>query len=359
MNLIGEHVDYSGGTVLPVAINRWTAAAFGPGTGRWRVASLEADTPAEFDASAPLVPEEVRATLPAWATYVAGAVEHAARIIAHRVGGRPGPMDVTIASDVPLGAGLSSSASLEVAVACGVAAASRLKVSAHELARIARRAEREFAGAPCGIMDQLASAGGRAGHALRIDCRDEAVTPVPLPASAAIVVIDSGVRHEVPGGFYAALVEASERAARRLGVECLCDADARAAREHAGSLSDAERAAALHATSEQARTIEFIEAMAQGDLSIAGRLLFSSHGSLRDTLGVSCVEVDRIVERARTIPGVFGARMTGAGFGGCVVVLCDSARADDIARSLAPQAPGARISARVEAVAGCAAAWST
>lgn len=357
VNLIGEHTDYAGGAVLPVAIDRWTVASISPGAaslGPWRVRSLEPGaTPAEFAGAEPLVAAALRPRLPAWAMYVAGVVEHVNRAAIHRGCSRLGAMDVTIASSVPLGAGLASSASLELAVASALAAAARVDFTPADLARIGRRAEREFAGAPCGVMDQLACGAARAGHALLINCRDESVQHVALPAGLAMLVADSGVKHAVPDGLYAAKVAACERAARALCIRDLSE-PIELTGESLLKLDPAARAATLHVRSENARVHACVQAFASGDLRLAGTLLTQSHTSLSEVLAVSCPELDALVHRAGTIPGVLGARMTGAGFGGCVVVLARAAEAESVETLLrASKAASAKIASRMQTVAGC------
>ncbi len=336
VNLIGEHTDYSGGLVLPIAIDRWcvVAVSAGPG-GRVRVWASDVGERAEFDGGRAVEPAALRGGgQPGWLPYVGGVVEHVRRVAEHRGMGNGAGLDLTIASSVARGAGVASSAALEVSVAMGLSAAQRLGLTGPEAARIGRRAEHEFAGVPCGIMDQLVSATGRRGCGLLIDCRAETTRAIPLPpegeSGAAIMLVDSGLRHGLPDGAYAAKVAACDSAARALGVRELRDATM-AQVEGAAGLSDEERRAATHVVGENARVEAFVETL-EGALAATspdwpaaldrlGWLMMESHASLRHTYRVSCRELDALVDLAMLTPGVFGARLTGAGFGGSVVAL--------------------------------------
>ena len=310
VNLIGEHTDYNEGFVLPVAIDRTVAvAAAVRDDGEVAVRSLDYGECDEFDSD----PE--RQAQGGWKNYVRGviwALEHE--------GHHPAGTDLAIAGDVPQGAGLSSSAAIEVAVAGAVAAASGLDLPLREIARLARRAESEFAGVPCGIMDQFASAICRADHALLIDCRSQVVEHIPLPfaaADAVIVVVDSKVPRRLGDTPYAQRQIECREAARLLGVESLRDAD-KAAVE---ALQEPLRRRARHVIGENERVLAAVDAMRARDLDRFGALMRESHESLRDDFEVSCEELDLLVELASGTDGVLGARLTGAGFGGCAVNL--------------------------------------
>lgn len=327
VNLIGEHTDYNDGFVCPVALDRacFAVASSAPAPRVLAIRSADAPDPARLDLSAPLTPD---LPLPAWARYVAGvAAEFQER------GVELPSLNIAFASDVPLGSGLSSSASLEVAAAALLADAAGVRIEQLELARLCQRAEHRFAGVPCGIMDQLASVCGRRGSAMRIDCRSLEVVHVPLPEDARLIVADSGVRHELASGAYAQRRRTCAAAADALGVRSLRDATTDSV-ERSDRLGDEQRRCARHVTAENARVLGFEAALRRGDLAAAGGLMNASHDSLRDDYRVSCAELDGLVEAARALPGVFGSRMTGGGFGGCTVTLCSRPVVGEVASAL-------------------------
>ena len=313
MNLIGEHTDYNDGLVLPVAVDRSCVVAARPADAV-RVRSLDAGTVVDLEPDGRFDAADVR---PEWGRYVAGVVHELAAL------GRPAVgMDAVLASDVPLGAGLSSSAALEVACAVALVALSDWTVAPAALAEACRRAEELATGVPCGIMDQLASVAGVAGHALLVDCRTLDVRPVRLPAGLAVLVVHSGVARSLDASAYAERRRACEDLARRLGVPALRDAtESQVADEPLGR----------HVVSENARVLQASEALEEGDLDRLGRLLAASHASLRDDFRVSTPELDVLVDEL-VRAGARGARLTGGGFGGCVVAVCDENEADAIAR---------------------------
>lgn len=307
VNLIGDHTDHTGGLVLPLAIDRETVVDGVPGGDVVALRSAHEDEVAVV----PCAVDDPAAIEPAWARYVAGVVAEV----------RPAEGFVgTVTSTLPLGAGLSSSAALAVAVALALCPD---VPDALTVARIAQRAEQRATGVPCGIMDQLASAGGRAGHALLIDCGALVVDPVPLPEGLDVVVVHSGQARRLEGSAYA------ERAA-----QC------RAAEEVIGPLRDAPvgtevaiadpvvRARARHVIGENARVRAAAAALAAHDLPLLGALLQESHASLRDDFAVSTPVLDALVGRLDATPGVHGARLTGAGFGGCVVAVAEPGALD-------------------------------
>lgn len=301
VNLIGEHTDYSGGLVMPMAIQLGTTIEGELLDGRIRLRSeLEPDA---LDVVLPI--DDPSVVEPPWGRYVAG--------VASELGAEVG-MDAVVRSTVPPGAGLSSSAALEVATAYALGAGDDWTPA--EIADIARRAEIRATGVPCGIMDQLASACGRAGHALLIDCETLTIEPAALGDDVAVVVIHSGQERRLAG---------SEYATRRAEVE--------AAVAIVGPLKDTDpdldriadevvRRRARHVLTENRRVRGFADALSAGDLVAAGRLMDDSHRSLRDDFEVSTPVLDELVGQLRSIDGVYGARLTGAGFGGCVVALC-------------------------------------
>lgn len=326
VNLIGEHVDYSEGLVCPMAIDRETVAvAAARDDGRVEVVSADRGGAAAF-----ALDDEGSAARGAWSDYVEGV----ARALL-RAGVPLRGANVAVASSVPIGAGLSSSAALELAAGAALLAVAGVALDRRGLARAARTAENAFVGVRSGIMDQLVGALGVRDHALTIDCRTEAVTPIPLPARAAVVVADSGVRHALASSGYNERRAQSEAAAAALGIG-LRDA----------GLADLARLAddpvllrrARHVVTENARVLAFADALAAGDLAAAGRAMTASHRSLRDDYEVSIAELDALVARALEVEGVYGARMTGGGFGGSVVALADRDAAGTLARSLAGHA---------------------
>jgi len=316
VNLIGEHTDYNDGFVLPVAIDR-TAAVAATATRGPVVRALSLDF-AEADqfSLADIAP------LPGggWRNYVRGVAWALVEAGIHVPGA-----DMAIAGDVPVGAGLSSSAALEMAVAgalCAVAGpdGQAVAVAPLDLALLCQRAENEFAGVQCGVMDQLAAAFGRRGHALLMDCRSLAVEPVPLgfeEAGVVLAVVDSGVRRSLEATPYNQRREQCAEAARLLAVPALRDVD----EGLLDALPEHLYRRARHVVSENARVLAAVAAQRAGDVEGLGRLLYESHRSLRDDFEVSCPELDLLVELACRTEGVLGARLTGAGFGGCTVNL--------------------------------------
>jgi galactokinase len=353
VNLIGEHTDYNDGYVLPMAIDRWCVAAGSPGGNR--VLGDDVGQAVEFD------PDRADAASLAhapWARYPVGVIW----TMRERVpSGRWGGVQAAIASSVPLGSGLSSSASIEVAAASLVDRLFALGLSAEALAEIGREAEHRFAGVPCGIMDQLISACATPGTATLIDCRSRRLSTVVLPAEreCAVVIAHSGVRHALASGEYAQRRASCRRAAQALGVAALRDADQEMLRARERTISAEELACARHVVSENRRVLEFVDALARGELDRAGVLLYASHQSLRDDFRVSCPELDALVDAARAVRGVFGSRMTGGGFGGCTVTLCRPEAAGELCATLRRAVPAeGTMEPFVAAPVGGAAAWS-
>ncbi len=337
VNLIGEHTDYNDGFVLPIAIERQTVAAWSVGEGeaiRFRSAQAPGED-AEVDLSADIQPGG-----PKWANYCRGV---AAGLRAH--GLVLTGCDVMFASDVPIGGGLSSSASLEVATAMALIAAaaatapeSRSKITPRELALICQKAEHDFAGAPCGIMDQSIAILGQPGRALLLDCRSGETRQIPFgDPNLVLLVADTEVKHAISDGGYAARRDQCYGAAARLAVPALRDADGPRIEQAAaaGLLAGKELMRARHVVGEIERVGQAVEALSAGDYPAFGRLMYGSHESLRDDYEVSCDELDAIVELARPTGGVYGARMTGGGFGGCAIVLVQADPAAAIAETIA------------------------
>ena len=303
VNLIGEHTDYTGGLALPMAIDRFTEIELERGVPWIELVSADEDEPAVVFLDEPVDPATV---WPVWARFVAAV----ASVLGAEDGGRG-----FVRTTVPIGAGLASSAALEVATALALG----FEGDSLELALACQRAEQVAVGVPCGIMDQLASIMGREGHATLIDCRTYATEHVPIPDGAEIVVVDSGVRRSLTNTFYGVRRAQCEEAEVIVGP--LRDA----------SLADIERIAhddlrqrARHVVTENERVRQFADALRAADLRAAGQLMIESHASLRDDFDVSTPALNGLVEHLASLPGVHGARLTGAGFGGSVVVLAEA-----------------------------------
>jgi galactokinase len=308
VNLIGDHTDYTGGLVLPMAIDRETVVELERG-GPWvELVSATEDEAAFVHFDDPVEPASRR---PQWARYVAGVVA----VLQPEEGGIG-----FVRTTLPIGAGLSSSAALEVAVALALG----FEGSPLDLALACQQAEQVASGVPCGIMDQLASAAGIVGHALLMDFTTLAVEPVPVPPDATIVVVHSGQERTLAGSAYGERRAACERAAGNIGP--LLDADLATVERLA---DPTVRARARHVVTENQRVRDFAAAFRAGDLVDAGRLMGASHRSLRDDFEVSTPVLDALVTRLTATRGVFGARLTGAGFGGCVVALTEPGVLDE------------------------------
>jgi galactokinase len=321
VNLMGGP-DYTETFVLPVTLGAGVfAAASRRGDGRIGLVSRQVDEEPFVRSIDSLTPGSVGG----WAAYPAG-VAWALR----EAGYLPGGADVAIDADLPAGAGLSSSAALECAVALALTGLYQVPVPRRELAGLARRAENVFAGVPTGIMDQTASLLGRAGHALLLDCRSGTAEPVPFDLGAegmTLLVIDTRVRHELGDGRYAERRRACEAGALALGVRSLRDVSD--GRELERLDEPSLRRVCGHVVAEQGRVLRAAELLRAGQVTVLGELLTVSHDSLRDRFGVSWPEADEAVEAA-VEAGAVGARMTGGGFGGCVVALVADGRVEEV-----------------------------
>jgi len=312
VNLIGEHTDYNDGFVLPMAIDRAIWIALRPRRDR-RVAlhSLDLDPTADFSL------DDVQHTNGGWTEYVKGmawALQGADLALQGWEG--------VSAGDIPVGAGLSSSAALELAVARAFAAVSDFAWDPAQMARLAQLAENKWVGVNCGIMDQMISAAGKAGHALLIDCRTLETSLAPLPPGTAVVIMDTATRRGLVDSAYNERRAQCEAAARFFQVPALRDVDLATFNARAAELDDLTRRRARHVISENQRTIEAMAAMLQQNAFTLGQLINASHTSLRDDFEVSSAELNQIVTCAQRRETVcFGARMTGAGFGGCAIAL--------------------------------------
>jgi galactokinase len=311
VNLIGEHTDYNDGFVLPLAIDRAVWIALRPRADRnVQVHSLD------FADSTTFSLDRLERSNGGWAEYVKG-VGWVLQDTGRTLRGWEG----VLAGDVPVGAGLSSSAALELAVARAFAAVSEIPWDAAAMARLGQRAENEWVGVRCGIMDQMISASGRAGHALLIDCRSLRSEAVPFPPGTTVVVLDTATRRGLVDSAYNERRSQCEAAARAFGVAALRDVTPERFEAEADRLDEITRRRARHVVTENERTLRAAESMRRGDALALGRLMNASHDSLRDDFAVSSRELDIMVECGRAHPACLGIRMTGAGFGGCAVAL--------------------------------------
>jgi galactokinase len=315
INLIGEHTDYNDGFVLPMAIDRSIWIALRPRSdGQVVVRSLDFGEERRFDLDA------LRREKDGWIEYVKGTAWSLLEAGLPLRG-----WEGVLAGEIPMGAGLSSSAAVEIAVARAFIAVSKLPWDPLSAARWAQRAENEWVGVQCGIMDQLIVAGAQEGHALLIDCRDLRATPRPLPAGTVVVTLDTSTRRDLADSAYNQTRARCAEAARMLGLGSLRELSLPDLEREGTRLPESLRRAARHVVSENARTLAAAKAMDDGDAARLGELMSESHRSLRDDLAVSSTALDAIV-LAATEAGCHGARMTGAGFGGCAVALVDRDR---------------------------------
>lgn len=330
VNLIGEHTDYNGGFVLPMAIEPGIyLAARARADRRVRVwSALRPGEPAEFAVSAPVPPGE-----PAWSNYVRGVIAGL-----QAAGASVPGFDAVVHATLPGGGGLSSSAALEVATATLGELLAGITLDPEQKALLCQKAEHEFAGTPCGIMDQFAVVFGKRGHLLLIDCQSRARTLVPMRSDdVSLLVINTMVKHELNDGEYRKRREDCHEAARRLGVGELRDATPQRVDEARALLPERLFRRARHVVTENVRTLAAVDALRAGEWRQLGELMYASHASLRDDYDVSCAELDAVVAAARGLGperGVFGCRMTGGGFGGCCIALVQAARAEEVEAAL-------------------------
>jgi galactokinase len=330
VNLIGEHTDYAEGFVMPAAINFATLAGISPRTdGKIVIYSENYDEEKVFEA----------ASLPAnaskhWSDYPLGVVS----ILAGEGHKIPG-FSLSIWSDVPLGSGLSSSAAIEVATALAVLSLVGASYPGPVLARLCQRAENEFVGANCGIMDQFISANGKQNHAMLLDCRDLSFQLAPIPANVALVIANTMVKHSVAGGDYPTRRAESEAAcavinSHRGHVPFLRDATLEDLEKWGNEMAPKSLLRARHVISENLRTVAASKALLKGDMKELGRLMAEAHRSYSQDFEGSCAEADTMVELANELPGLIGARLTGGGFGGCTINLVEQDKAAAFAEEL-------------------------
>jgi galactokinase len=322
--LIGEHTDYNGGFAMPAAIGMATRVAMSPRDDR-RISAQAVNFSEMVDFEIGAAGQIPRGH---WSDYICGVA-----LVLEAAGYALHGADLLIHSDVPIGAGLSSSAALEIAAALALLAASGREIDRRELALLCQRAENEFVGVRCGIMDQLASCMGRTGHALLLDCRSLDIKYVPIPAHIRLVVCNSMVKHALATGEYNQRREECEQAVKRLSlflpqVRQLRDVTMAELNRLRTEIDATAFRRCRHVILENQRTIQAADALQNGNLKTFGRLLNASHQSLRDDYEVSCAELDILVELALGQAGVYGSRMTGGGFGGCTISIVDQSCAD-------------------------------
>ena len=331
VNLIGEHTDYNQGFVMPAAIDFSTWIAIGPRTDRKLSVRSE-----NFSETAELDLDEAPAQGKGhWSDYPFGVAVSLVQSC-HRLRGA----NILVRGEVPIGSGLSSSAAIEVATGLALLDNAEVKIDRLELAKLCQRAENEFVGMRCGLMDQFIACFGKAGHALMLDCRSLDFQLLALPPDVKLVVCNTGVRHELAASEYNA-----RRADCEEGVRLLAQKISSAQSLRDVTMNDLERLKSelpevvyrrcRHVVSENHRVIDAAAALTSGDLTLFGKLMAESHQSLRDDYEVSCKELDLMVDLANKAEGVVGARMTGGGFGGCTINLVDSNGVDQFKKSVA------------------------
>jgi galactokinase len=334
VNVIGEHTDYNDGFVLPMAIDRCTVIAAAPAkSASPRIHIADGQTTGIVKVS---LKGLVKKEDPAWANYVRGVIAGFQRLKA-----KIPSLDMMINTTVPLGGGLSSSAALEVATATLLEVATGQTLDPVDKALLCQKAEHEYAGMPCGIMDQFISVMGKDGHLLLLDCRSRKTELVPLTdESLSLLIVNTNVKHELTGGGYAKRREQCYEAAKILSVPSLRDANMKMLKAAKAKLDPVVFQRARHVIGEIDRTPKAARAIKAGNWPKVGELMYASHYSLKDDYDVSCAELDVVVELAGAIGtkgGVIGCRMTGGGFGGCAVALVETAKVKAISGQIAKE----------------------
>ena len=344
VNLIGEHTDYNEGFVLPMAIDRDVTIVGAPRQDHIvRLYSADFDQLSTFPLDA-ITPDPA---MP-WSNYMRGV---AAMLQADGLALRG--FDGVVSGDVPIASGLSSSAATEMATVMAFCAASGLSIDGARAAQLSQRAENEFVGVNCGIMDQFISSLGKAGHALLIDCRSLRYELAPLPAGVTVLVVDTTAPRTLAGSAYNQRRRECEEGARLLGAPSLRDVSVQAFERRRDTLPEVIARRCAHVIYENQRALDAVAALRRGDLSTFGALMNQSHDSLRDLYEVSSAELDAVVDIARGAPGVYGARMTGAGFGGCAIALVNDNAAAALADRIAVEYP--RRTSRTPSIYPCTA----
>jgi galactokinase len=331
VNLIGEHTDYNDGFVFPSAIEFKSRVAIAPRPdGKLVLHSQEFSQHFEFD-----VGQLPGAKVGAWCDYVLGVL-----VTLREVGVTTSGADVLVRGEVPIGSGLSSSAALEVASALAFMSLNGASLPMPQVAKLCQRAENTFVGAKVGIMDQFVSCLGKAGQALLLDCRSLEYKLVPIPEGVRLVICNTMVKHENAGGEYNLRRSECEQGVKILakwypGLRALRDVTSQQVEQHSRDLPDVIYKRCSHVVSENERVLESAEALKSGNLRRFGELMKASHRSLRDLYEVSCSELDTMVEAAEGLPGCWGGRLTGGGFGGCTVNLVNTSDAESFAARVA------------------------
>jgi len=335
VNLIGEHTDYNDGFVMPAAVGFSTYVAIAARPDRKLVIHSE-EFPGNFEFDLDHLPERRTG---GWCDYVLGVAS-----VLLRRGFKLQAANLLVHGEVPIGAGLSSSAAVEVASALAFmsmsATTGETRLPLPEIAKLCREAENSFVGARVGIMDQFVSCMGKAGHAFFLDCRSLDFQFVPIPAGMALVVCNTMVKHDLATGAYNTRREECEEGVRRFAkwyprVRALRDVSEEMLDQHARDLPATIAKRCTHVVRENQRTLDAARALTEGDLTRVRELMRDSHNSLRDLYEVSCGELDLMVEAAQNLPGFYGGRMTGGGFGGCTVNLVREENAEEFAQRIA------------------------
>ena len=331
VNIIGEHTDYNDGFVMPCAINYGTAIAGAKRNDHvWNVYAADLDLSDEFS-----LDKEIPQSEQKWANYVRGVV----KFIQERCPDFKQGADLVISGNVPHSSGLSSSAALEVAIGKFCQQLSDLPLSHTEIALIGQKAENKFVGANCGNMDQLISALGQQDHLLMIDCRSLETQPTPVPQDVAVIIVNSNVPHDLVTGEYNTRRQQCERAAAFFGVKALRDVSVAQFKEKEAELTALDPLVAKrarHVVTENQRVLDAVDALKHNDLTRLGELMGQSHDSMRDDFEITVPQIDYLVELAQLVIGKQGgARMTGGGFGGCIVALAPHDKVEAVRKIVA------------------------
>lgn len=331
VNIIGEHTDYNDGFVMPCAINYGMAVSFAKRNDSiWRVYAIDINEQDEFDLSQDFTQSEHK-----WANYVRGVVKY----IQEKCPEFKQGADLVMTSDVPMSSGLSSSAALEISIGKTCQVLGNLPLSLAQIALIGQKAENKFVGANCGNMDQLTSALGQKDHLIMIDCRSLEITPTPVPQGYSIAIINSNVKHDLVTGEYNSRRQECEQAAKFFGVKALRDVTPEQFHARENELKAESELAykrAKHVVYEDQRVLDAVVALKANDMVKLGQLMGESHDSMRDDFEITIPEIDYLVELAQVAIGKNGgARMTGGGFGGCIVCLVPNEKVEALRQLIA------------------------
>ena len=331
VNIIGEHTDYNDGFVMPCAINYGMAVSFAKRNDSiWRVYAIDINEQDEFDLSQDFTRSEHK-----WANYVRGVVKYVQEQCPEFKQGA----DLVMTSDVPMSSGLSSSAALEISIGKTCQVLDNLPLSLAQIALIGQKAENKFVGANCGNMDQLTSALGQKDHLIMIDCRSLDITPTPVPQGYSIAIINSNVKHDLVTGEYNSRRQECEQAAKFFGVKALRDVTPEQFHARENELKAESELAykrAKHVVYEDQRVLDAVTALKVNDMVKLGQLMGESHNSMRDDFEITIPEIDYLVELAQVAIGKNGgARMTGGGFGGCIVCLVPNEKVEALRQLIA------------------------